>query len=113
MAGLLSFTLCWRLFTVSEYHDECFGDSDFDPTGSTPSVQTPVLLEVKQGDCWEPVRIAREFPNVRAALDALPMFARQQCTDLDNVRLFALRTETLLRNAEEALIERHRDDPRR
>jgi hypothetical protein len=99
--------------TVSEYHDDCFGDPEFDPTESTPSAQTPVLLEVKQGERWEPVRIAWEFLSVRAALDALPMFAQQQHTDLDSVRLFALRTEKLLRNAEEALIERYRDDPRR
>lgn len=93
---------------MSEYHD-----SEFDPTESTPSAQAPVLLEVKHGDTWEPVRIAREFPSVRAALDSLPMFARQQHVEMDVVRLFALRTEALLRNAEEALIERHRDDPRR
>lgn len=98
---------------MSDYHDECFGDSEFDPTESTPSAQTPVLLEVKRGDSWEPVRIARKFPNARAAIDSLPMFARQQHVELDSVRAVALRTEERLQSAENAIIERHRDDPRR
>lgn len=73
-----------------------------------------VLLEVRIGERWCPVRIVYDYPNIRAALDSLPMFARQQKVDVDDVRLKALRTESQLLDAENAIITYHHeqaDDP--
>lgn len=72
-----------------------------------------VLLEVCIEEQWSPVRIAHEYPNVRAALDSLPMFARQQSASVDDVRMRVLRTESQLLDAENAIIASHLDDPRR
>lgn len=75
-----------------------------------------VLFEVSIGDRWCPVRIARQFPSIHAALDSLPVFAKQQRVELDRVRARALRTPSALCAAENAVIEYHReqmDDPRR
>lgn len=52
----------------------------------------PMLLEARQDGEWSPIRIACEFPSVHAALDSLPMFARQQKADFDDVRAKPLRT---------------------
>ena len=68
-----------------------------------------VLLEARIGEQWCPIRIAHEFPSTRAALDSLPMFARQQSAGLDDVRMKVLRTEEKLRAAEEALIAYHHE----
>lgn len=75
-----------------------------------------VLLEARIGERWCPIRIAHEYPSVRAALDSLPMFARQQSTCVDDVRMKVLRTEPQLLAAENAIIAYHHeqaDDPRR
>lgn len=74
------------------------------------------LFEVKIGDRWCPVRIAREFLNICAVLNSLPLLAKQQQTSLDDVRAKALYTEEALLAAEEAVIKYHHeqmDDPRR
>lgn len=74
------------------------------------------LLEARFGERWCPIRIANEFPSVRAALDSLPMFARQQKVGVDDVRMKALRTESQLLDAENAIIAYHHeqaDDSRR
>ena len=75
-----------------------------------------VLFEVKIGECWCPLRIGRQFSNIHMALNSLPIFAKQQRTNVDCVRVRALRTPTALDIAENAVIEFHReqmDDPRR
>jgi hypothetical protein len=84
-------TLYWRLCTVK------------------------VLLEACLEGCWCAIRIVHEYPNIRAALNSLPMFARQQKVHLDDVRLKALRTEAQLLAAENAVIAyfERMDDPRR
>lgn len=73
------------------------------------------LLEARFGERWCPIRIAREFPSIRAALDSLPMFARQQRVCVDDVRVQVLRTESQLLAAEDAIIAYHGqvDDSRR
>lgn len=88
---------------MNEYHDP----SEFQSSSS--SVRTlPVLLEAKLDDCWCPIRITK-VPNVRAALNSLPMFARQQNVSCDRVRARALRSEDELLVAENAVIaHRHR-----
>jgi hypothetical protein len=50
-----------------------------------------VLLEVRRGDDWHPVRVSA-FPGFRCALDSLPTFARQQKAEIDEVRARNLRT---------------------
>ena len=67
-------------------------------------VSLKVLLEVHIGERWCPVRIAHNYPNVRAALDSLPVFARQQKVGVDDVRMKTLRTESQLLYAENAII---------
>lgn len=62
-----------------------------------------MLLEARHSGEWHPVRIAREFPSSHAALDSLPMFARQQKVVLEDVRVRALRTEEQLTAAEYAV----------
>lgn len=52
----------------------------------------PMLLEAHIDGEWSPIRVAREFPNARAALASLPMFARQQKVSHVNTRVKALRT---------------------
>lgn len=74
------------------------------------------LLEARFGEQWRPIRIAHEFPSVRAALDSLSMFARQQRVCVDDVRMKVLRTEDTLLAAENAIIAYHHeqaDDPQR
>ena len=83
--------------------------------------KTPFLLETKIGGRWCPVRIAHEFPNSRAAIESLPILAKQLSTEqlrttLDCVRVKALRTEEDLWAAENAIIEYNQEkmnDPRR
>ena len=74
-----------------------------------------VLLEVRIGERWCPIRIAHEFPSARAALDSLPIFARQQSTGVDDVRMRVLRTDRQWIAAENAIIAYHQqaDDSRR
>lgn len=85
---------------MSDTHDECFGDSSFNPQ---PSEGIPMLLEARQDGVWSSIRIAREFPSVHAALDSLPMFARQQKANLDDVRAKPLRTKERVIAAERAV----------
>jgi hypothetical protein len=80
-----------------------------------------VLLEARIRERWCPIRIACEFPSIRAALDSLPIFAQQQKADADDVRMKVLQTEEKLHAAREAIIAYHidrikyeqADDPRR
>lgn len=51
-----------------------------------------VLLEVHRGDTWIPIRIACDFPTVRAAINALPVFAKQQKVEIDDTRVKHLRS---------------------
>lgn len=59
-----------------------------------------VLLEVRIGERWRPIRIDHDYASVRAAFDSLPMFAWEQSTSVDNVRMKVLRTEPQLLAAE-------------
>jgi hypothetical protein len=67
-----------------------------------------VLFEVKRGEHWYPVRIARQLADIHEALDALPVFAKQQRTEVDQVRVRSLRTPAALYAAEQDIIEAHR-----
>ncbi len=68
-----------------------------------------ILLEARLEGRWCPVRIAHEFLGARMALDSLPVFARQQKVNQDDVRMSALRTEEQLTVAEYAVIAYHHD----
>ncbi len=51
-----------------------------------------VLLEVRQSGAWNPVRIACSFLTIWAAINALPVFAKQQRVEIDDVRVKHLRS---------------------
>lgn len=87
---------------MSDTHDE----------NSNPQSQdgAPMLLEVRRDGEWTPIRVARNFPGVHAALDSLPMFARQQKVygadddfPLADVRVKELRTDERVTAAERAV----------
>jgi len=59
----------------------------------------PVLLEARVEGKWRSIRIAREFPNVRAAMASMPMFARQQKVHHADARMRVLRTVEQIRAA--------------
>jgi len=65
--------------------------------------EIPMLFEACWDGEWYPVRIACEFLGVHAALDSLPMFARQQKAHLADVRVKTLRTEENVSAAERAI----------
>ena len=89
---------------MSEYRD----NPEFQPSSSSSSSRTlSVLLEAKPDDCWCPIRVIR-VSNVRAILDSLPVFARQQKVSCDRVRVTALRSEDKLLAAENAVIAHRR-----
>ena len=62
-----------------------------------------VLLEARLGGEWRPIRIAHQFSSIRAALDVLPLFAKQQKVCVDDVRVKVLRTEGELLTAKDAV----------
>lgn len=66
-----------------------------------------VLFEANKCSRWRAVRII-VVPNVRTALGALPVFARQQMVSLDYARVKVLRSEAEVLAAEEAVIENRR-----
>lgn len=63
-----------------------------------------VLLEVQQDGKWIPIRIADGYPDMRAAINALPMFARQQKVTVDDVRAKRLKTHSDVQLAKEAIL---------
>ena len=70
-----------------------------------------VLLEACLKGQWRPIRITSKFSSLRAALNALPIFARQQDVDLDSVRARALRTGEQVTAAEYAVSAFNTGDP--
>jgi len=75
------------------------------------NVEASVLLEACLKGQWRPIRITSKFSSLRAALNALPIFARQQGVNLDNVRARALRTDEQLTAAEYAVATFNAGDP--
>jgi hypothetical protein len=84
------YTTWERQFTVSEFESQA--DSGLQ-----------VLLEVHRDGVWIPVRIARDFPTIRAAINALPIFAKQQKVEHDDVRVKHLRTWEAVCAAQQAI----------
>ena len=76
--------------------DDCGDRLDFD--------NPRVLLEVRRDDSWVPVRIACGYPDMRAAINALPIFARQQKVTAEDVRVKRLLTHSDLRVAKDAIL---------
>lgn len=62
-----------------------------------------MLLEVRRDGSWTPVRIADKYASMRAAINALPVFARQQKVTIEDVRAKRLRTHSDLQLAREAI----------
>lgn len=77
-------------------NDDCGDRLDFD--------KPRVLLEVRRGDSWVPIRVACGYPDMRAAINALPVFARQQKVSADDVRAKRLKTHSELQLAKDAIL---------
>lgn len=76
--------------------DDCGDRLDFD--------KPCVLLEVWRGDSWVSVCIACGYLDMRAVINALPVFAWQQKVTPDDVRAKRLKTHSDLRLAKDAIL---------
>lgn len=82
-----------------------------DDCGDRLNFDTPrALLEVWRDGKWTPTRIACRYPNMRAAIAALPVFARQQKVAVEDVRVKRLLTHSDLRLAKDAILRSGQKD---